>query len=443
MPKETVSLELLVAKAKRQLGIRLEAIVEKWVERREFASFYTSEQLDEMAKVVKQEMGVSVEFVIVNSPSINASVGVVRIPGHSGTGYFGPGTKPVTVVSASLPKQLRTLKIDLDKGKITGEFLDDMKNRVTIYAGLVQDPIALTAEEIVAVIVHELGHVWNQYMALGDYVWLNYYLQDGLEVVLGKKPNIYKLEVLTEAGLEKYCGDKDALVAMKQQPTAKNIRRVILLASQRAPRHHLTSNKDDVNALSHKREEQLADMFASRMGYARASVSLQVKLDKRYGSRYMLSSSAFVFAETCKVLLNVGALASVAAAFVTPPVILVAFAMWATTACIDNGGNDPLGYDNDLERTTKFRRDLVAQLKVLGKDPTTNEQILSDIKMIDELLALYRKHTTLWEALSLLMRPETRRNRHQRAREEDLEILLNNDLFVAASKFDSLARKLT
>lgn len=443
MPKENVSLELLVAKAKRQLGIRLEAIVEKWVERREFGTFYTSEQLDEMAKIVKQEMGVNVEFVINNNPSVNACVGVVRIPGHSGTGYFGPGTKPVTVVSPNLPKQLRTLKIDLDKGKITGEFLDDMKNRITIYAGLIQDKINCTAEEITSAIVHELGHVWNQYMALGDYVWLNYYLQDGIEVLMGKKPNIYKLEVLTEAGLEKYCSDKDALAAMKQQPTAKNIRRVILLASQKAPRHHLTSNKDDVNQLSLKREEQMADMFASRMGYARASVTLQVKLGQRYGTRYLMSSTAFVFAETCKVLLNIGALASMAAVVAVPPMILAAFALWVTAVNVGPGPSDPLVYDNDMERSTKFRRDLVAQLKVLGEDRMVNEQILSDIKMIDEMLALYRKHTTLWESLSILMRPETRRNRHQRAREEDLEILLNNDLFVAAAKFDNLSRKLS
>ncbi|ARV77254.1 virion structural protein [Pseudomonas phage Noxifer] len=447
MAKETVSLELLNVKAKRRLGIRIEAVVEKWIERREFGSFYTSEQLLELQKIVKDEMGVNVEFVINNSPYINACVGVVSIPGHSGSTYRGPGTKPVTMIGASLPQQLRTIKIDLDKGKITGSMTDDFKNRMTLYAGLITDnDVRSTAGEITSVILHELGHVWNQYFALGDYVWLNYYLQEGVDVVMGKKPNIYKLEILTEAGLEKY-GDKDALAAVKAAPTAKNVRRAILMAFQKAPRHHLISTDVDVSRL---REEQLADIFASRMGYARESISFQVKIGKKFGNRYMVGSTAFVFSEISKVLLNMGALAgfggAVAAgaaigAYAIAPIAIIAIAMRLVALSMGYDSDSKI-YDNDMERCAKFRLDLVAQLKVLGTDPLVREQLLEDIKMSDELTAIYRKNTTLYEAMQLVLQPESRRNRHQRAREEDIERLLNNDLFVAAAKFNTLSEKI-
>lgn len=438
MSKETVSLELLIAKAKRQLGIRIEAVVEKWIERREFTYFYTSEQLLELQKIVKDEMGVNVEFEFYDSPSINAAVGIVRIPGHSGSAYCGPGTKAVTVVSRDLPQELRKIKIDLDKGKITGTLLDDFKNKVTMFTGLIQHPIGITAEEVTAAIIHELGHVWNQYFTLGDYVWLNYYLQDGLEVLQGTKPNIYKLEILTEAGLEKFCDDKEALAEMRKAPTAKNVRRVILMAFQKAPRHHLTASD---NRTSWLREEQLADLFASRMGYARASVTLQAKMDKVYGSRYRMSSTAFAFTEVAKVVLNTAALLTTISAMAFPPILLVALVM-RITAFNMGPGDDPLVYDNDMERNVKFRRDLVAQLKVLGKDKGLEEKILADIAMVDDVLAVYRKNTTAWESIQILINPDIRRNRHQRAREEDLEMLLNNDLFVAAAKFNTLSRKL-
>ncbi|MNF43709.1 hypothetical protein D3C84_247990 [compost metagenome] len=440
MLKETVSLELLNVKAKRALGIRIEAIVEQWITRREFSYFYTSEQLVELATIVKEEMGVNVEFVMNPNPYVNAAASIIQLPGHSGSTYNGPGTKPMTVVGRDVPQALRKIKIDLDKGKITGEIINDMRNRITLFAGLVSDPIALTAEEITAVIVHELGHVWNQFFALGDYVWLNYYLQDGLEVLSGKKPNIYKLEILTEAGLDKYCDDKDALEAMRAAPTAKNVRRAILIAAMKAPRQHLSATETNISRL---REEQLADMFASRMGYARASVSLHVKTTKKFGSRYTIGSNAMAFMETTKVLLNVGALATAVAAIALPPLLVAALALRITALCMtDYNVTKPEQYDNDIERPMKFRRDLVAQLKILGEDKSLEEKILEDIRVIDDLLAIYSKNTTLWEAFQLLVNPSFRRNRHQRAREEELEQLLNNDLFVAAAKFNTLSRTL-
>jgi hypothetical protein len=441
MLKETVSLELLNVKAKRALGIRIEAVIEQWIARREFAYFYTSEQLVELATIVKEEMGVNVEFVMNPRPVINAAANVIQLPGHSGSTYNGPGTKPMTVTGRDVPQQLRKIKIDLDKGKITGEVIDGLKNRITLFAGLVSDDVMLTAEEIAAVVVHELGHVWNQYFALGDYVWLNYYLQDGLEVLSGKKPNIYKLEILTEAGLDKYCDDKDALAAMKANPSAKNVRRALLIAAQKAPRQHLSSKETDISLL---REEQLADMFASRMGYARASISLHVKCSKKYGSRFLISSSAMTFMETTKVLLNVGAIVTAFAAIALPPLLVAALALRITAVCMtDYNVKEPATYDNDIERPMKFRRDLVAQLKILGEDKALEEKILEDIRVVDDLLAIYRKNTTLWEAFELLVNPSVRRNRHQRAGEEELEQLLNNDLFVAAAKFNALSRKLS
>jgi len=90
-----------------------------------------------------------------------------------------------------------------------------------------------------------------------------------------------------------------------------------------------------------------------------------------------------------------------------------------------------------------MRRDLIAQLKVLGSDPTTEEKMLEDVKTIDDLIAMYRNHDTLWEVVKHTLTPSYRRQRHQRAREEKLEQLLNNDVAIVAAKFNSLSRKLS
>lgn len=438
MTIETISLELLTAKAKRPLGIRLEEIVQTWITKREFTYFYSSDDLVKMQKIVKEEMNIDVEFQIIGRPEPNAVASVLILPGHGGNTYNGPDTKPMTLVGPGVPEKLRKITIDLDKGRISGPWLEGMRNRISLFAGLVTNrQIDLTTEEVVATIIHELGHCYSQYMALGDYVWLNYYLQDGVEVLLGKKPNVYKLEILTEAGLEKYCDDKELLTKLKADPTEANIRRAILLASTKAPRHHLSTKENDTSKL---REEQLADLFASRMGYARAQVSLQSKLSQFYGSRYLLTNASWAITETTKVLLGFGMIVSAVGTFVFPPLLLSAIALNTARKAITY--HDPEEYDNDLERMNKMRRDLVAQLKLLKSDPMLEEKILEDIRLVDDMLAMYRKHTTLWEAVQHVLSPSYRRQRHQRAREEQLEILLNNDLAVAASKFNALSRNL-
>lgn len=439
MSKETVSLELLTIKAKRALGARIEALVAEWVARKEFTYFYSTEQLAQLSTITAEETGMNVSFRMVDRMILNAHASIVRLPGHGGNTYINKFSKPLTMAGSSVPDKLKTISIDLDKGKISGQIFSDFKNEIVIYTGLVNHSIALTTEEITALILHELGHCWNQYMALADYVWLNYYLQDGVDVILGKKPNVYKLEVLSEKGLEKYCDDKELLAEIQKAPTVANLRRALLVASVKAPRHHLTSKTNDTSKL---REEQLADLYASRMGYSRASITLHAKITKVYGSRQLTSNAVWTLAETTKLLLGIGSALSVAAIYIYPPALLAAIAFNMARSGL-SVADEPEIYDNDLERMLKMRRDLIAQLKVLGSDPTTEEKMLEDVKTIDDLIAMYRNHDTLWEVVKHTLTPSYRRQRHQRAREEKLEQLLNNDVAIVAAKFNSLSRKLS
>lgn len=438
MDRLTVSLELVNPAAKRPLGLRIEKVVQRWVEKRDLRFFYDGKDLEELQKILLEETGMNIEFQIKDTPALNSYASVLMIPGHSGTAYFGIDTKPVTLVGDGLNEDLRKLTLNLDKGSVEGgHFIKDWSNRITITSGLIMDQrLAATVEEITSVILHEIGHVYNQFLALGDYVWLNYILQDGLEVLQGKKPNKYKLEVLTEKGLQKYCKDKDLAKLVRTEPTDSNLRRAILVASANAPRHYLSSQ--DVE-LSKVREEQMADLYASRMGYARAFVSLNVKADKLHGDRWTMSNARFMTGELIKVMTAIGGTMSFLATAVFPPAVFLGMAFIAVNRSLDYTESEL--YDNPLERMNKLRRDLVAQLRVLSKDKDMEAKLLEDIKAVDVLISNYRQHTTVWEALTTLLSPSTRRQRHQRAKEEQLERLLHNDLFVHAAKFNTLSRK--
>lgn len=438
MDNVTVSMELLTAKAKRPLGRKIEAIVERWVASTDPVSFYKDKDLKDLNKIVEEETGMLVDFKIYPHPAIKAVARVLVIPGHQGSSYSRDRANAgIDIVGPAAPKDLLKIKIDLDKGRVSGTPFTGLRNKILLFEGLIKHPtVRLTAEEITAIIIHELGHVFNQYMTLGEYVWLNYLLQDGVDVVMGKKPNAYQLEVLSAEGLEKWAKDKDLVREVKQEPNEANVRRAILSAHANAPRHYITSGEA---LLSQAREEQLADLFASRMGYARALVTGNVKVDKTRGVNYRRSKLAHTATESLKVVTSLGAIITGAAGMVIPIMWLPAIAFISVNRAVDFKADHP-SYDKPLDRLLKFRLDLVAQLKQLTDDPETQKVILDDIKVIDTLTKDFKQHTTAWEMLTSFMLPATRRQRHQRTREQRLERLMNNDLFVVAQQLNQHTR---
>lgn len=438
MDNLTVSMELLTAKAKRPLGLKIETIIQRWLDSKDPVSFYKEKDLKDLSKIVETETGMFVDFVISPHTYINAYARVVVIPGHQGSNYSRDRSNAGTdVKGASAPKDLLKVKIDLDKGYVSGSIYVGLRNRVLLTTGLIKHPtIGLTAEEITAVIIHELGHVFNQYMTLGEYVWLNYLLQDGVEVVMGNKPNQYKLEVLSADGLEKWSKDKDLVREVRQEPNEANVRRAILSAHANAPRHHITGGEA---LLSTAREEQLADLFASRMGYARASVTSQIKTDKIRSVNYNRSRMAHTAAEAIKVVTSLGAVITGTAGLVFPILWLPAIAFISVNRSVDFNAGSP-SYDRPLDRLLKFRLDLVGQLKLLNDDPEAQKVILDDIKVIDSLTKDFKQHTTAWEMLTSFMLPARRRQRHQRTREQRFERLMNNDLFITAQQLANKSR---
>lgn len=439
MDNLTVSMELLTAKAKRPLGLKIETIVQRWLDSKDPVSFYKEKDLKDLSKIVETETGMFVDFVISPHTFINAYARVVQLPGHQGSSYSrARANAGIDVKGPDAPKDLLKVKIDLDKGHVSGAIYAGIRNRVTLTSGLIKHPtVQLNVEEITSVILHELGHVFNQYMTLGEYVWLNYLLQDGVEVVMGKKPNVYKLEVLSADGLEKWSKDKDLIRTVQQEPNEANIRRAILSAHANAPRHHITKGEA---LLSNAREEQLADLFASRMGYAKAAVTAQVKADKTRSVSYTRSTTVHATAEALKVVTTLGAVIMGAAGMVIPVIWLPALALISVNRAVDFQA-DSIYYDRPLDRLLKFRLDLVGQLKLLNDDPDTQKVILDDIKVIDSLTKDFKQHTTAWEMLTSFMLPSTRRQRHQRTREQRFERLMNNDLFVVAQELANKSRK--
>jgi len=333
--------------------------------------------------------------------------------GHSGSRWYANDNFRISASSGSNIKE--SLTVDLQNVTVKGELVDNLTFRLYYTEAVMFNQKMFTVDEVVAVMIHEFGHIFDTFMTLGDYVWLNYYLTDGIEILTGKKKNVLNIDILSESAVMAMVDtDKDAETFINER-NEDNAKRVILSLIKTAPRHHLTQN----DLIANRREEQLADLFCSRLGMGRAFAQFEYKLAKYFNDPVMNSTNWFV--ETTKAVFAVATL---------PLTVL-----WVI-------GHDPLNggksgrYDEPIERLTKFRRDLIAQLKSPG--PLNRDSIVDDIAVIDDVLKEYSTNVKFYDGLLTFFRPSIRKQQQNTKVENDLESLFHNDLFLQAFKLSKI-----
>lgn len=431
----TTSLELLAVSSSRLLGAEILTIVEK-MKNDYTQGFMDASDLKRICEVITKHTNMKLTGNIVLMPVINAAALTYHLQGHQGiTGKYGSrqviafGGKPFDDI-------LHTVHIDLENATVTGPLVDELQFELELCSGLFGGAnVELTPEEITALVLHEVGHMFSVFMTFGDYIYLNYLLSEGIEVLLGKKTNRYKLEVLNTTYLAKLVDDPELAKRLANSPTEEDIRRAVLTSHRLMPRHHLSS-ADSYSSM--KRSEQLADLFASRMGFGRPAATCLDKVNRASGGRYLRSRSGFIFVELAKLLTGVAAMA----VFPILPHVSGLYALGLIAAGFsDTDGLHDSPYDNDAERIIKIRKDLVAQFKQFEKEPSMRAKLDADIKVIDKLLADYNQHRTLFEYVMQMFSSDRRRRHQVHKQEETLEKLLNNDLFLQAYRISQTAPK--
>ncbi len=370
---------------------------------------------EEFIKLIRDKVGPKISIDVYGGEDF-FNMGVtsqIWFNGHSGSRWYADPNQKIAANDTINIKE--SLTIDLQKVTVKGEMVDALTFKLYYSEAIMFNKTMFTDQEVVAVMLHEFGHIFNTFMTLGDYVWLNYYLTDGIEILLGKKKNILNLEILSEntiRGMVNTDKDAEAFMNDRNEETAK---RVILSYAKKAPRHHLTQNE----LLANRREEQLADLFCSRLGYGRHFAQFEYKLGKYFDDPAIHGVSWVV--ETAKAVFAVATL---------PLTVL-----WVI-------GHDPLDngrsgrYDDPFNRITKYRRDMIAQLKHPG--PLNKDALVADIAVLDDILKEYSTNTSFYDNLITFFRPSLRKQQQNTKVENDLESLFHNDLFLQAFKLSKI-----
>ena len=420
MSSLTISNELLMVGAKSKIG----PITEQWVkDYRVLSKEYNDPSHPKFMTLckkyiadVKTILGFNIEMDVYN---VNAMILGIRSQitwfGHQGTRWYRSNDLTLTPVETLALK--RVIQVDLKTGKVTGDLVDDLKFTLLVSHQMLNGIGDFTVDEVTASILHEYGHIINSFMYLGDYIWLNYYLTEGIEVMLGRKKTKVDVEIYNDKWLRDNVpkSEYEAFTDERNEETAK---RVIISVVKKLPRHHLTNNE----ITAKRREEQAADMFATRLGYGRALASGLHKFDKFHEEPTL--SSAHWFGEVAKLFVAVLVL----------PIALIGIMVY-----------DPVGgdahtmdgrYDEPMQRLVKIRRDLVAQLERPG--PLNTQSLSDDIDAIDKLIKEYSTNGSVFDNIINFFRPGVRKMRQNTKVEDDLESLMNNDLFLQAHKLSKL-----
>lgn len=306
--------------------------------------------------------------------------------------------------------------VDLRTGKVDGIF-SEIEVNVCVTRGLILSGNFLP-EEIAAIIIHELGHVFTYYEYLGSGITTNYALADmnrRLTNTIETKRRIQIVKDTCEA-LDVDLENPEALVASNNDVVLQT---VVLREVVEKRISGMGSSTYDLTAW-----EMMSDQFVSRHGGGRHLVT---GLDKmmRAGAHTSYHPAFYNHAvEVLKILTVIG-LANVFA----PIVILAALIFFDT--------NEDL-YDKPKARMERIRRDMVASLKDDKLPTEIARKTVEDIEVIENITKEMEDRRTYLQFFWSTFRTKGRRNYQQMKFQQELEILASNEIFTRAAKLRTI-----
>jgi uncharacterized membrane protein len=316
--------------------------------------------------------------------------------------------------------------VDFETGKVSGAFaklVSDIwitKGAFTRYGNL-----ELTPAEVTAMIMHELGHVMTYFATLGQTFRTAFILDGFVRETLKTNESEARFKIMRkfEDDTGVTISDKNT-IAETESPGA--ITTVVLSDVVEASRSQYGTTLYDLRSW-----ESLSDQYASRQG---CSADLATALDKLmaiYEPMYYRGTFRYLMVEIGKLL---GMLLLITASALLLNIIgLVIIFVYLSASPHERE------YDNPSERLTRLRNDLISQLKQKNIATERSASLLQDIESINRVLDNVKDRHSFFEKFWLVISPYTRRQVKMGKEIQELEQLVNNEIFVEAAKLKKLA----
>lgn len=276
------------------------------------------------------------------------------------------------------------------------------------------------SEELAAVFLHEVGHLFTAFEYLVETVTTNLVIDTVCNELLESNDQETKMVILSN--IEKSLGlsipDKEALSKSENKNTIYNV----LLSSNIIKNRSST----DTSVYDHKSWEFLADQFAVRHGAGRYIVEALYSFDKSFGE-LKRTKATVIGAAISTVIINM-LLIPIGVGVITSLMCL----FW-------DFGVDTKPHDDNIQRFTRIKTDMTQRLKNPKLSKELKNSIITDIERINYILSTMEDHRSVMAVFWDYVRPARRDARNQYVFQEKLEKIAGNSMFVNAAKLSTLS----
>lgn len=388
-------------------------LVLAFVELKEFKGEYDeSPAAIRLTDIVKSHTGLNIDF------SIDQYDPCVEIPAVNKNNVLINSMIRNYISSADGLKMIKNSTgvvrgtVNIVTAKVSGIF-SDFKTKIHLPKKIFSGS-TYTAEEIAAITLHEIGHIFTYYEYIARTVTTNQVLA-GLSKALDGSGTVEEreailIDVKRSMGLSEL--DEKELAKSNNKKVAEV---VVVTAVTKKSESEIGANVCDFSTW-----EYLSDEFAARQGAGR---HLATALDKIYRGSWNISfrsTPAFLAWEAFKLL----------ALLALPGIGIMFMAM-------DGAGDGT--YDLPGARIKRVRNQIIEHLKDKDLDKDTHERLQADLIEMDLILKEINDRRQLvgviWDAVI----PSSRKARNQKLLQQELEDLAMNDLFAKAAELRNAA----
>lgn len=316
--------------------------------------------------------------------------------------------------------------VNIHKAVVTGIF-SEYEHPLFMNFGLMMKYTDMTAAEITAVMLHELGHAFNACYYSDRTDRTNQVLASiGQRIAnrqgAGDIDYIHKEVSKFTEGVKKEEIDQ---ILNGPKVVAGLLWFKLVIG---AVKNQLRSDRYNDTAY-----EELSDSFAGRFGYSRA---LMTGLDKLSAHGVEKHPSALKFSYLLEFMVMIAVAAGCVALLISPGAFLMGayFSLFSLFMAYTGGEEfQDYTYDKLKDRYTRIRQDLVEQLKDKSLNQAVVKGMLADIKVMDDIIKETYTHRGLVNRFSNLVFSSNREALASIEAQKLLETLASNDLFVASA----------
>lgn len=386
---------------------------------------------DRLSAIVKKHHNLSVRFVLNNSLQPNAYVVPPKIDKNSPLVNFwrrayGSNADGHTAINYSKGEAIGG--VNFETGKVSGLFTQVTSSIIITRGALFgAGNVNLTDDELTAMIAHELGHILTYFATLGQSFRTAFILDNFVRAAMGNVEPEYRVKLIREfeEGTGVSITDK---VAVEESDNPNVIATLVLSDIVNESRSQYGTTLYDMRSW-----EALSDQFAARLGCAADLATAMDKLYRVYEPIHYRGTFKYLMMEVGKTIL----LGSI---MVTTSVPGLIFGGLVATMLFVSASPHQREYDKPYERVLKLRNELIAQLKAKDVPDEKVPGLLKDIEVINSILAETNDRQTFLEKLWVVVSPNTRRQLKMSKEIQELEQMVNNELFVSAAKLKELVK---